>query len=507
MCAPADAGATDSSTGSPDAKAPPDSGNADTGNADTDQTDGSTATPQPLTCTKTLTSLAEADVQAALDEAADGDVVCLPRGSATWSGWLNFSNAKGVTLAGAASQQGGGTTTLTVSAGSIGMNGTLDGDNPHLYRITGISFSNGAGFQIWFYGAGTMRNVRIDHNTFDSSDGAAAESPLLFFGEVTTVANFYGVVDHNRVTASYTVALFELIGALHPSPPPSPFGTGNALFVEDNTMTIANQTNPGLGCVDTWGGGPLVWRHNVTTNCLVTSHGATHNGGPSAFELYDNQFFMTAGADPAFQGCYRCFHHQGSGEFIAFDNRFTPFNGRDGDALAMMDYRAYANSIDNGAPICDGTQSIDGNRSPATTNRGYPCWHQPGRDFAANLKPMYVWNNSWADTREKVDMTMEDLGGSPDYTSNHVQANRDYYNAVSAQAQTSPTTPFDGTSGMGFGTLANRPTTCTTGAETGGGVGYFATDQGAQGTLYRCAAGNMWVVQYAPYAYPHPLAR
>ena len=36
--------------------------------------------------------------------------------------------------------------------------------------------------------------------------------------------------------------------------------------------------------------------------------------------------------------------------------------------------------------------------------------------------------------------------------------------------------------GMGFGTLANRPTTCTTGTEVAdagyGGVGYFATDQG-----------------------------
>ena len=59
---------------------------------------------------------------------------------------------------------------------------------------------------------------------------------------------------------------------------------------------------------------------------------------------------------------------------------------------------------------------------------------------------------------------------------------------------------------MGFGTLANRPTTCTTNSlEPGGGVGYFATDQGASGTLYRCSATNTWTVHYTPYAYPHPL--
>jgi hypothetical protein len=59
---------------------------------------------------------------------------------------------------------------------------------------------------------------------------------------------------------------------------------------------------------------------------------------------------------------------------------------------------------------------------------------------------------------------------------------------------------------MGFGNLSNRPTTCTTNAlETGGGVGYFAIDQGSQGTLYRCSSTNTWTVHYRPYAYPHPL--
>jgi hypothetical protein len=214
---------------------------------------------------------------------------------------------------------------------------------------------------------------------------------------------------------------------------------------------------------------------------------------------------MDVGAQASFYTCYRCFHHQGSGEFIAFNNRFTAFSGKDPDAISMLDYRAYSNSIDGGAPICDGNQSVDGNRAPATTNRGYPCWHQAGRDFATNLKPMYVWNNTWSDTGAKIDMTLEDLGGSPDYTQNHFQANRDYYNAVSGSAQTSSTSPFNGTTGMGYGTLANRPTTCTTNtSEAGGGVGYFATDQGSQGTLYRCSATNTWTVQYSPYTYPYP---
>jgi hypothetical protein len=106
----------------------------------------------------------------------------------------------------------------------------------------------------------------------------------------------------------------------------------------------------------------------------------------------------------------------------------------------------------------------------------------------------------------QVSLLAPDAGGGPDYFSNHMQANRDWYNAVSASAQSNPTAPFNGTTGMGFGTLANRPTTCATNPnESGGGVGYFATDQGPQGTLYQCSATNTWTVYYTPYTYPHPL--
>jgi hypothetical protein len=87
------------------------------------------------------------------------------------------------------------------------------------------------------------------------------------------------------------------------------------------------------------------------------------------------------------------------------------------------------------------------------------------------------------------------------------------YSQTSGQtAQTSATSPFNGTSGVGWGTLAYRPTTCTT------GVGYWATDQGSwntsgitynggytQGELFKCTATNTWTLSYTPYTYPHPL--
>jgi hypothetical protein len=86
-------------------------------------------------------------------------------------------------------------------------------------------------------------------------------------------------------------------------------------------------------------------------------------------------------------------------------------------------------------------------------------------------------------------------------------ANRDFYSEVSQSAQTSPTSPFNGTVGTGYGTLANRPITCTP------SVGYWATDQGSwntsgsggQGQLFVCTATNTWTLYFTPYAYPHPL--
>ncbi|MEK7635592.1 MAG: hypothetical protein AAB405_00710 [Patescibacteria group bacterium] len=76
------------------------------------------------------------------------------------------------------------------------------------------------------------------------------------------------------------------------------------------------------------------------------------------------------------------------------------------------------------------------------------------------------------------------------------------------------TPSFTGASGVGAGTLANRPTTCTT------GVGYWATNQSVtnltgmvgtnpstpiSGTFYKCTTTNTWTSYFTPLTYPHPL--
>jgi len=449
-----------------------------------------TGSGQTWSCSAGTTA---SQVISTLGSASDGAVLTFASGSYSWSSFISFSNSKGVTII-CATQ---GACNVAATGTVLGMNGSLSGMNTKPYRISGFTFNGGGSILLWFYGPGTLTNLRIDHNAFNQTTDT-----VIMLGENSTVGYIYGVVDHNIVTNSASVALAQLIGGSSDAAPAGTRGTARNMYFEDNTINISTQTNAGLGCIDSWGGAGVVWRHNTTTNCLVTTHGVTHSWGPVNWEVYSNAITTNGGAASGFRDCYRCFHHQGSGEFLMFDNSFTASGGKNSTPLAMTHYRSAAPSVAGYsiAGRCDGTTAGDGNRVGLL---GYPCKRQPGRDSAGALQPMYVWMNRWSDTGGLITMAIENPWGavSPS-VADHVKANRDYYNAVSAAPQTSPTAPFNGTSGMGFGTVANRPATCTTGAETGGGVGYYATDQS---TLYRCSAANTWTVQYKPYTYPHPL--
>ncbi len=117
------------------------------------------------------------------------------------------------------------------------------------------------------------------------------------------------------------------------------------------------------------------------------------------------------------------------------------------------------------------------------TNGGvYPFRDQPGRVHNQVLAPNYEWGNTGANLPSCVLAT-------DNATTSVIVANRDYYNHV---------TDFNGTSGVGIGTSASLPSSCTPNAA------YWATDTL---TLYQCTATNTWTSYYTPYTYPHPLAQ
>jgi hypothetical protein len=181
-----------------------------------------------------------------------------------------------------------------------------------------------------------------------------------------------------------------------------------------------------------------------------------------------------------------------------------------------------ARFVQNAAPwfACNGTEPWD--QIPFSSTSA--CLDQPGSGAGFLLQgaePLLVttgiagWPNPVRDpiyeAGEHILAGSGNVNGAVNIPSNgtstRVLLNRDVYAEVSQSAQSSPTSPFNGTVGTGYGTLANRPTTCTA------GVGYWATDQGTWNTynssqggiLYVCTATNGWAVGYTPYTYPHPL--
>lgn len=374
-----------------------------------------------------------------------------------------------------------------------------------LHRVSGFAFTGTAGTgTIWFLGKKDLTAIRIDHNTFTDTGTGCSSAVILGATDEGWVGNVYGVVDHNRFTATNrnTMGVKNLAGQAAAWKPGLP-GSANNLFVEDNTFVYpSGNYDGGCGCIDAWNGGPTVFRYNSTNNCRVVVHGVCH-GGPPNFEAYRNTIRTGDG--------FRHIHHQGSGEMFVFDNDLT-----NGNEIALLHYRSCPSDMTGcGLPRCDGYQAGDGNRVPDSTYYGYPCRWQPGRNVDGTLRPQFAWNNR--NDRGKSDMENQNAWGcSAPAPEDHVKPDRDYYNAVSADAQNSNTSPFNGTTGMGFGTMANRPDTCTTTAEPldagNGGVGYWATDVGTwnrtggpQGSLFMCTAKDTWTPYYTPHRYPHPL--
>jgi hypothetical protein len=207
-----------------------------------------------------------------------------------------------------------------------------------------------------------------------------------------------------------------------------------------------------------------------------------------------------------------------SGTAYMFSNSYT---GSGCNEMVSLDVARF---IQTGTPwnSCNGTQPWD--QVPFSSTSA--CLDQPGTGAGAGLEnatPGQVsapdtscttagqcWPNPALDPIYEAGETSPNnapgISVASDGSSTRVLANANYYAQVSDVAQTSATSPFNGTSGTGYGTLARRPTTCSP------AVGYWATDTGTwnsynsqQGTLYICTAANTWTASYTPYTYPHPL--
>lgn len=302
------------------------------------------------------------------------------------------------------------------------------------------------------------------------------------------------------------------------------FGSADAVYIENNTFTSYLTRYPENGSLgnnyfiaDGDGGAKTVIRFNTATNFHIGQHDATVGNRRSnrSWEYYNNYINNSC------SWCLETLNLRG-GTGYAYNNRTNAtYSQNPYGHSAMVYFRNMRDSTTYGAPwnnLCDTTAEkicVSGTYPKAcstdadcagvsgacqfTDDQGgdgkdYPCRDQIGRGKDQGLRPTVVWNN-------KTILPNATETWATVSTSAKIVANRDFYISTGT-AQTSATSPFDGTTGAGYGLVANRPTTCTTGAESGGGVAYFATDENK---LYRCTATDTWAEEYTPYTCPHPL--
>lgn len=459
--------------------------------------------------------------------------ITLAAGSYTWtSGVLTPDPLKSTTII-CATVRG-----CTVSLGTSQLllnddiNGATSEASQKTWKLDGFDFSGACTTAcIWAYPRASQPiqylTIAITNNTFG---GQQDGGDFALFGEGSRPMRTIGVIGDNIWNYSIQTRLV-IYGTANPSDwSSSLLGNSKCIFFERNTVNFTAPTNGGSGWVDSEASACTVFRNNTITNARTLVHGVTHGWGSSNFEVYRNTYVTNTNSDGLGNNCYRRIHNQGSGTGMYFDNVFTCGAGLSGDAIALLHYRdatcdAGNNYGCNGTfDICDGTAVFDGNTAPTTTHRGYPCKNQPGRTYATGapawgtLAPIAYFNNRTSGGT-RVPMSYDGCGfsGSPVYCTQHVVADRDYYDAVGT-VQVSASSPFNGTTGTGFGTLVRRPTTCThttaPDGDNGGGVMYWASDAGewdstngatADGQLYRCSATDTWTLSYIPYTYPHPL--
>jgi hypothetical protein len=459
-------------------------------------------------------SCSQSNVQAAINQAAQGDTVVIPAGSCAWTASVTWNAPPDVVLQGAGNNSLGGGDLTIITDNSTNAASLLQINTSSLgkFRMTGITFKGGIGTVKWggiISITGQSKQVRIDHVHINMQ----SFSPLHNGPGISFMGWVYGVVDHIIVdlTGVGNGITFwnesfgggqEGDGAFAAA---TDLGTDKFLYVEDSTFNGDSKYGTSNDCTH---GGRYVWRHNTMNRASVQTHptgGANRARGCRAWEVYLNTYTGDAN-DPEFN---TGFFSAGTGviwgnsapagysNFLSFHSMRK--NNSTYGQVSTPNGWGYCGTAFNGVG-----SNFDGNTDASS---GYPCIDQPGRGVgdllsgafpnATNmttgctvsspcvwprqaLEPIYEWMNVWA---------CQSCGGSKVtvYEPTVLAANRDYY---------LETPSFTGATGTGSGLLSNRPGSCTI------NVAYWGTDTN---TLYKCSAPNTWTAFYTPYSYPHPL--
>ena len=420
-----------------------------------------------------------ASVSDCVAAASSGDTIQVTAGdgSEAWPSQLTINKAVSIV--------GPGASNLTITSGYTGTGNRIDASyylivyqpsspNDTLFRISGFAFDMNwnSGFIALINSSTTpATKTRIDNNTILNADQS-----------ICLKGHFYGVVDHNIITqesrAELTISNYGTNSTTWDNFTFS-YGSANNMYYEDNIITFQNCIDHGLGGRSCFRYNTWIFSHSsLGAYPWIDAHGNMGTGGnysTMGFEFYGNKLTST--------------HNLGVGMI----------DQRGGKALVF-----YNDVVSSGAISTKVREEIGDSYNPTTSA-------QP-----QHVSDTYFWINKKNNSTEISPSIASNVCASyVNQITPICPTIEDVYSVNDNDELHKYTASFNGTSGMGCGSLANRPETCTT------GVAYWATNQSCadltgmvgqnpttpiSGTLYKCTAPNTWEEYYAPYIYPHPLS-
>lgn len=492
--------------------------------------------------TWTAASASIADISACVTAANPGDTINVPADSKTWTGQLSIT--KGVKLIGA----GIDLTTITYAGDA---NTTMFAYQPAdlslntPFRLSGFTFdindvmnSDNPTFSFVAPRAGIPQTkIRIDHNKFMNMPKA-----------LMWIMGMYGVIDNNIYVAinrpiAAPMAFDSGVYYWNNHTPVTYGATDNNIYLEDNIMGGVNRYSGGISYCQT--GGRLALRYNTIeaeTNqnfMLIDAHGnyGTEAYSCMGYEIYGNQinahewggFFGQRGGKAAvFYNNITATRAYGSSIRDEMADSISPVTS--GEKQHVSDTYHFGNKNNLTSTLTLGQHGQDccvknGGASIVlgTDSKYYEAFHSYWTSTTDD-RPITGanWSSYWAEYTTPIWWTPDNWVVGTDYYNStcHSDTNCCYNgtNEVALKENVDwyqDNNSFDGTSGIGKGTLSNRPDTCTKDR-----AAYWATDQVTDnltgmvgknpttpisGTMYRCTDTDTWTPYFTPLAYPHPL--